>query len=109
MTVKPIKKSCHQLSVARSKQSLQQAKKNTALKIPTQKKGKEGTKRAKGEDTRRKFVSCCTGGEGLLDLLSLLLISHFEGVEVLGAADLELGHTLRLFDLYACNKKKLPP
>jgi len=108
VTVKPIQKVV--ISQVSHGQIISAAsEKKEYIKNNNTKKGKEGTKRAKGEDTRRKFVSCCTGGEGLLDLLSLLLISHFEGVEVLGAADLELGHTLRLFDLNACNKKKLPP
>merc|ERR1712137_842993 len=38
-------------------------------------------------------------GQGLLELVGLVGVSNAEGVEVLGAADLELGHVARLLDL----------
>lgn len=43
-----------------------------------------------------------TRREGLLELVSLVRVGHAEGVEVLGAADLELSHALHLLDLHGC-------
>ena len=40
-----------------------------------------------------------TRGQGLLELVGLVGVRDAEGVEVLGAADLELGHVARLLDL----------
>jgi len=40
-----------------------------------------------------------TRGEGLLELVGLVGVGHAEGVEVLGAPDLELGHTPGTLDL----------
>jgi len=46
-----------------------------------------------------------TGGEGLADLVCLLLISDLERVQVLAQTQLELGELLALLDLNVCKTK----
>lgn len=48
-----------------------------------------------------------TGWQGLLELLSLLLVCDDQCVQVSAAADLELDIVLVLLDLYGCRNKAL--
>lgn len=53
--------------------------------------------------TKLKYKSKRTGVQGLLELVSLGLVSDGDRVQVLGGADLELGGRAVLLDADGCN------